>query len=67
MTDAPKMVKAKVSPHRSLYVDGKHHNGGSDVEVEEGEYKSLLADGFLVNPKSPEQKVSMGPKITRTT
>ena len=64
--DKPKTIKATISPHRTLVVNGEHRAAGDEVEVAEAEYRTLVAQGFLVNPDAPGPTVSTGPKIQRT-
>lgn len=67
MADAkPKTQKYTVAKGRSLGVAGQDHGPGAEVELEEGEAKSLIAAGFLDNPDADEPVLLTGPKIQRT-
>ncbi len=61
----PKTAKYTVADRRSLYVDGKHHNAGTEVDLDVEEAKGLMQGGFLVNPDAVPLFVAEGPVIKR--
>ena len=78
----PKMIKATVAKGRTIRLggapiydadnkaighdDGQDFGPGAEVEVSEGEYKGLVAAGFLNNPEVDQPVILTGPKIQIT-